>query len=81
MAWSGIQITRNPIHYNFILGLGNLVLAQVESLGQSDIVFRLIRASSWFTGWTTHRECARFHPDHFEVLGRIDKMIRARCLI
>ena len=54
-------------HHRLVLGLGDLVLAEVKALGQGDLGLVLIRAPARFAGRTAHRKSPRLHPDHFQV--------------
>ena len=75
-GWSGISIGM-IFHDRLVLGLCNLVFAEVKSLSQSYIVLGFVRKSSCFARRASHCKSARFHPDHFQRNSRveIDKMI------
>jgi len=61
MGIEGVRITR---HHRLVLGLSHLVLTEVKTLSERDIVFGLtISLPSRFRGRAAHRKSTRFHPE------------------
>ena len=59
-------------HHRFILCLSHLVLTEVKTLSEGDIVLGLIRLPTRFRGRATHRKGTRFYPEHFQLDGGIE---------
>ena len=70
VARRGTQPIAIPRHHRLVLGLGDLIFAQVKSFGQGDLVLGFppcFIISARFRLRTTHHKSARFHPDHFQT--------------
>ena len=72
LARRGAQTVGVVGHHHFVLSLGDLVLAQVESFGQGHVVLGLVRLSACLARRATHGEAAGFHPNHFQVYGGVE---------
>ncbi len=63
----GVKFTGVKAHHRLILGLGHLILAQVKTLGEGDIVLSLVGSSARLRGRAAHHKGAGLHPDHIQA--------------
>ena len=63
----GVKFTGVKAHHRLILGLGHLILAQVKTLGEGDIVLSLVGSSARLRGRAAHHKGAGLYPDHIQA--------------